>query len=551
MKKFNFIKLILSKSILFLFLIIFSNCNNGVLDLYSSGNQIDPYPIALFNNTPANPSDDTELKVTVSGVGVVDYQYKLVTQDEVCTGGGYNGSWIPVDIPITDAIEIEDDYKLCVIGRDEDLDIQTEDEATSYVWTRGVYWELEVTTIVPNQNMTIDFDNPVDIDIVWGDGNKDTINEVSVTHTYSAIGVYILKIRGQASRIHFDNADAQKSLTQILSVIRKIDGVTSFQRTFYNCTALTSIPAGLFNNNPAVTSFEDTFYGCTGLTSIPGGLFGNNTQVITFQRTFRGCLNLTGPIPSGLFDSNTQVVTFQSIFSGCVNLSGSIPTGLFEKNIQVTSFERTFYRCSGLASIPEGLFDKNAKVVSFERTFFGCTGLKGFIPPGLFDNNILVTTFRSVFSDCLNLTGSIPSGLFDKNTKVISFEKTFYGCSGLTDTIPAGLFDKNILVTTFRNTFSGCSNLTDSIPEGLFDKNTQVISFEYTFYRCSGLTSIPPGLFDKNTEVITFEGTFSSAKRIANNVPDLWNTHSSAYGIKCFYNITRVLNFGDIPPDWK
>ena len=472
------------------------------------------------------------------------------------------------------------------------------------------WWELEVTTTAANQNMTIDFDGPVNMTIDWGDGTVETTTNTTITHTYSSAGTYTLKLQGMASRISFNNADANARLTGILSVVQGISGLTSFASTFEDCGNLTgSIPAGLFDNNTLVTDFDATFWGCSGLTgSIPAGLFDNNTQVTTFYMTFNGCSGLTGSIPAGLFDNNTlvtifhgtfwncsgltgsipaglfdyntQVTEFRSTFHGCSGLTGSIPAGLFDNNTKVTSFNSTFQWCSGLTgSIPAGLFDNNPLVTLFYGTFWGCSGLTGSIPTGLFDNNTQVTYFMYTFLNCSGLTGSIPAGLFDYNTQVTTFYMTFNGCSGLTGSIPAGLFDNNPLVTDFFGTFGNCSGLTGSIPAGLFDNNTQVTDFQATFsrcsgltsipaglfnnntlvtnfrstfYNCSGLTSIPAGLFNNNTLVTNFRSTFYRCSGVTSAVPTLWISHPGAADHdNCFYGVTNASNYGSIPVDWR
>ena len=208
------------------------------------------------------------------------------------------------------------------------------------------------------------------------------------------------------------------------------------------------------DGNP-ITNFYYCFYDCSSLTSIPEGLFDNNTKVTSFNSCFDSCFSLTS-IPEGLFDNNTKVTNFGSCFVGCSSLT-SIPAGLFDNNPNVTNFSYCFYNCSGLASIPEGLFDNNTQVTSFRDCFYGCSSLT-IIPAGLFDNNPLVTNFSYCFRNCYDLT-----------------------------TIPEGLFDNNPNVTDFRTCFGNCYDLT-SIPVGLFDKNTQVTDFSYCFQNCSKLT---------------------------------------------------------------
>lgn len=81
-----------------------------------------------------------------------------------------------------------------------------------------------------------------------------------------------------------------------------------FSRYFYNCRALTSIPEGLFDNNPNVTSFNRCFYQCS-LTSIPIGLFDNNTRVGDFSYCFYFCSKLTVNVQIGSTTTNSVNVT--------------------------------------------------------------------------------------------------------------------------------------------------------------------------------------------------------------------------------------------------
>ena len=404
MKKLNYLKLVL--------IVIFACCdgfNELLVDKTTTNYTI--VPKASLSNTPANPSNDTDLDVTVSGDTVMDYQYKLVTQAETCTDNDYNGTWISVGTPITSPIGGDDDYKLCVIGRNSSNNSQNKNSATEYIWTKGLYWKLEVTTTDINQNMTIDLMNPVDIYIDWGDSNTETTNLISITHSYSTVGVYTLKIRGQASRIYFTSPEAKQRLTRILTPVQGINGINSFAYTFQYCTELTgSIPAGLFNNNPQVTSFKDTFLGCTGLTgSIPAGLFDNNPDVTSFQSTFYDCSGLTGSIPVGLFDNNPDVTSFLNTFRNCSGLTGAIPVGLFDSNNLVSNFQGVFLNCSNLTSIPAELFDNNTLVTTFELAFKGTTSITSDVPE-LWDSHpgtVHVNCFTNV-NNALNYV-SIPT----------------------------------------------------------------------------------------------------------------------------------------------
>ena len=155
-------------------------------------------------------------------------------------------------------------------------------------------------------------------------------------------------------------------------------GLTSFYNCFAGCNGLTSIPEGLFANNPEATDFGGCFHTCNGLTSIPSDLFANNTKVTSFRNCFQNCTGLTS-IPSNLFANNPEVIGFDTCFENCTGLT-SIPSNLFANNPKNTSFYYCFGECTGLTSIPEGLFANNPKVTNFSYCFENCNGLTSSTP---------------------------------------------------------------------------------------------------------------------------------------------------------------------------
>lgn len=301
------------------------------------------------------------------------------------------------------------------------------------------------------------------------------------------------------------------------------ENITTFAKCFMNCIALASIPSSLFDENTLVTNFEHCFDGCETITAIPSGLFDENTAVLNFAYCFRSCSNLEH-MPSHLFDFNTRVTNFGYTFENCVSLE-EIQTGLFNENTAALNFYGCFKNCPTLTAIPEHLFDYNTAVTTFGQTFNYCTHIE-HIPSGLFDNNTEVRSFDRTFIDCWALE-EIPSGLFDNNTKVIEFYATFRRCTTLT-TIPSGLFDHNNVSAslTFQYCFAECTGLADqtnpnvpAIPAGLFKNNTLAFNFAYVFFHCLSLTTIPLDLFwpDDPNDVITartFEGIFAECKNL-------------------------------------
>ena len=372
----------------------------------------------------------------------------------------------------------------------------------------------------PGITMTVD----------WGDGTESVLTSASYSsasdsapsvHEYATAGTYIVRMKStkwKGAYIDVLNSTYTGVLSHIAGFRSTLVGVGqlprckgmlyrssstskpsltihSFFHCFRDCSNLTSIPDGLFDNNPKVTNFSSCFNSCSNLTSIPDGLFDNNPVVTNFGSCFYGCSNLTS-IPDGLFDNNPKVTNFSSCFNRCSNLT-SIPDGLFDNNPVVTNFSYCFYGCSNLTSIPDGLFDNNPKVTNFSSCFNSCSNLTS-IPDGLFDNNPVVTNFSSCFSSCSNLT-SIPDGLFDNNPDVTSFNCCFWQCSKL-QSIPSGLFRNNSKVTDFHMTFFSC-NISD-IPVELFTNCPAVTDLSGTFGD-NPISSVPSGLFSSQTFVTT------------------------------------------------
>ena len=187
--------------------------------------------------------------------------------------------------------------------------------------------------------------------------------------------------------------DYIKSIEEPFPLMYQYNGkeIPNFDSCFADCSSLTSIPQGLFDNNPQVTDFSSCFSNCSSLTSIPSGLFNNCPNVTKFSSCFYNCVNLNS-IPQGLFDNNTQATDFGGCFRDCSSLT-SIPEGLFDNNPQVTRFGTCFYECSSLISIPLSLFSKHTKVTSFYSCFESCTNLTVNVQIGSTATSVDVTRF--------------------------------------------------------------------------------------------------------------------------------------------------------------
>lgn len=208
-------------------------------------------------------------------------------------------------------------------------------------------------------------ETPANIMVDWGDGSALTIVNKGTTlsdgdgfnYEYAETGEYAIAIYSdqvdeteqQIPKINFWNNRKKNNNYKKLVLINTpfLNTETEdFSYCFFQCSNLTSIPKGLFDENIEVTNFRCCFYGCSILESIPEGLFDRNTNVTSFESCFQACSTLES-IPERLFDKNIEVEGFKGCFSSCTNLK-EIPKGLFDKNKKATNFMRCFSFCSNV-----------------------------------------------------------------------------------------------------------------------------------------------------------------------------------------------------------
>lgn len=353
---------------------------------------------------------------------------------------------------------------------------------------------IEYNVLADDLSVQLPISGNVNCDIEWGDGSKESVNSDYPTHSYIRAGVYVVKIVGDFNRLYQGSTNISKILNwgnsnmSLVTVEQAFSGyinltevagdefgilsrVSSFLRTFFNCSGLTTVSEDLFKYCNAATNFSGTFLNCTSLSAITNNLFVNCYNATNFNQVFQGCKSLTN-IPNSLFANCVNATNFNNIFNGCSNLI-SIPEDLFKNNINANTFVSAFDSCSGLtSSIPEKLFETNINATNFTRTFYSCINLTGVIPENLFSNCINANNFTYTFGLCRNLSGNIPNGLFKNCPNVTTFSQTFFNCSGLTGMLPSDLFVDKSEVLTLYQTFQNCVNIS-GIAEGCFDSMTK------------------------------------------------------------------------------
>jgi len=374
------------------------------------------------------------------------------------------------------------------------------------------FW-IEVTTTTTPQTFSFGSSGCTKgFNVDWGDSSATRYTHSALTtcsHSYAAPGVYQLKMSGNATRIVFYGY-TPTLVTEILSAVNGINGITSCEAMFRGCTALAgTIPATMFDRLPliAASGFNATFRGCTSLTgSIPANFGRYNTALSTsgFYYTFYGCTGLTGSIPTDFGRYNTSLSSsgYEATFSGCTGLTGSIPTdfGRYNTNLSTYGYYSTFYGCTGLTgSIPTdfGRYNTGLSSNGYGATFYGCNKLTGSIPTdfGRYNTGLIYGGYYTTFYGCTGLTGSIPTDFGRYNTLLSTdgFQLTFYNCNKLTGA-PATLFDYTPLNTSLNGTLRGCTLMVGAIPALTVQTNVTTVDFRSSGFTGWTTSTIPAGM---------------------------------------------------------
>ena len=186
--------------------------------------------------------------------------------------------------------------------------------------------------------------------IDWGDGSKEdaVTSGTKIDHVYTTMDLFIIKIKGDLTRIIFSGRDGKDALNWIDCVENwdVLGDITEGDQMFDSLYKLNHTFKTL---PPNITSGYCMFRGCAQadftFTSLPEGLKRGSVM-------FQGCSKATLPLtslPAGLSASEG------SMFNGCTNAQlplTSLPEGL-------TNGSSMFQGCTNatlpLISLPEGL----------------------------------------------------------------------------------------------------------------------------------------------------------------------------------------------------
>jgi hypothetical protein len=285
--------------------------------------------------------------------------------------------------------------------------------------TAQVYpFVFKITTSSANTQFTVPLSNYLGLTpslyINWGDGNSSPLITSTASadriHTYASAGTYTITISGFMPGFVVNNSASIRSLITEL-VQWGIVGLRTIN--FYGCNNLTAIP------------------GSASLSGV-GGYTGLE-EVISFVYFMRG--SAITAIPADLFDYSPNATTFTDAFSSTPITT--VPSGLFDEVVNATTFASCFFNCTSLTYVPSTLFDNCPNVTSFSSTFRNCRALTNVLQ---FTNNLNVSTFINVYnmtSTTNALVGDAPTLWL--RTPTPSGTDAFNNCLGLTNyaSIPA------------------------------------------------------------------------------------------------------------------
>lgn len=183
--------------------------------------------------------------------------------------------------------------------------------------------------------------------IDWGDGTVETYAHkanTAVSHTYSSLGRYDIKITGNLKKIVKQNVITTGLITKIKSfgevnvgeiiiIKQPIDCLpVPSEKSFENLTSFSlrysdieNIPDNFFANAPLLTGLPAGFIGAKNLKTIPENCFSIDIALTNISQAFEGCMNLRGNAPelwnSSKYPNVNIISNSNGSFYGCQKLN--------------------------------------------------------------------------------------------------------------------------------------------------------------------------------------------------------------------------------------
>ena len=246
-------------------------------------------------------------------------------------------------------------------------------------------------------------------------------------------------------------ADGDVTITSgVLRVVNKdlagdlvcdnVDGLTSLNSAFWNCTHLTSLDLSNFNTSNVI-SMSGMFSSCKALTSLDLSNF-NTSNVTSMSGMFGICPKLTN-LNLSSFDTS-KVKSMIQMFNGCRALTNLDLSNFNTSN--VSNMQEMFNYCAYLASLDLSSFDTN-KVTSMNGMFRSCSSLTSLDLNNFNTSN--VTNMSFMFENCSKLTSlDISNFTFDK---VTYYSNMFYNVPADCEILVKSQTEKNWITSKFTN----------------------------------------------------------------------------------------------------
>jgi surface protein len=246
-----------------------------------------------------------------------------------------------------------------------------------------------------------------DFHVDWGDGNKDHItawDQAEVTHPYSSIGTYPIKITGVCKGFVFNNGGDKLKLLNISNWGNLELGNSGVY--FYGCSNLT-ITALNKLRNPTMTDGQQFLRDCSSYNNNVDWLDSSNIQ--DFKIMFYGCSLFN----SSVSNLNTAKGTgMHYMFRNCYVFNQSVANF---NTANVANMAFMFYGCNAFNQSVANF--NTAKVITLESMFEGCNVFNQSVANF---NTALVANMQKTFAYCPNFNQDISSWNFEAVTNMIN-----------------------------------------------------------------------------------------------------------------------------------
>ncbi len=314
--------------------------------------------------------------------------------------------------------------------------------------------------------------------------------------------------------------------------------MATFTATFRICGSLQAVPGNLFEGCRAAASFRETFNGC-GFTGVPEELFMSCTDAdaVVMEATFSGCSALT-TVPAGLFSPvRSRISSAMQTFSHCTSLT-AVPSRLLAGATNCRSVSGIFASCRTLKTVGDEVFSGCTRLASSDGVFSDCSALTT-AGSRLMAGCAAMKYVSALFESCIALE-SVGGELLSGCTALERTYRLFKNCYVLV-TVPADTFRGCQAMTFSSELFEGCRSLT-GIPDTLFADSPLLHSAEKMFYGCTSLTRVPPDIVKPGNEGGSLNWMFRDCSSLSVDINTLFTqTFPEGYLLAyLFYGCTNV-----------